>query len=383
MASVNILKIKNTQAGGKLIAHMCRYDGREGVEYKNQDIDCSRSCQNWVIGETGESWRQLQTRLESEVKEIDSRIPPRQLKSDRITLTSVSIPCPEQIQHNPEMLRKFFDLAYKCVQDFCGGHCGPGFVHMDEVHSYRDRDGALKESRPHMHVAVIPFTEERGVNCKAFMSRDRLREINRDLDQRCREKLGVKMLTGEAPAHRRVEEMKAESARAERIFEEAALRLARDSVKTLESRAQIAARTEYESRSALSALESKIEASEQRLTLLESPASDKRAIAGMVMLREEEYQALLHRDKNIQALESQTAQLREERRQRYRAEDRAREYKGALDMERMMNSPAQKERAIERAVEPYKRYLEERGLLEDFDRTMRISKSKSLGQTPR
>lgn len=383
MASVNIAKVKSAQAGGKLIAHMTRYDGREGVTYKNTDIDNTRLAQNWVVGETGESWRQLQTRLADEVKEIDSRIPPRQLKKDRVTLTTVSIPCPAGIEHDEARLHQFFDMAYRTLAEFCSGHCSPGFVHMDEVHEYRDRDGTLKESRPHMHLAMIPYTPERGVHCKSFMSRQRLIDINRELEERCVKELGLHFQTGEAPGRKTVEELKTESIRAEQIIELANLSMIRDEVRQEEQKARKALLAESASRKSAISLESRVAELEQRLDDLESPELDKKALAGRVMLREEEYRALLHRDRDIKALESLPAQLREERRQRYKAEDRVREYRGALDMERMMNSPTQKARAIERAVEPYRHYLEEHGLLEDFDRALRISKSKSLGQTPR
>ena len=212
MASVNLNKVKSAGSAGRLLAHMTRYDGQDvWTEYKNQDIDRERSSQNWVLHDTGESWRQLQTRLVDEVKDIDALQPPRRMKSDRVVLVTASIPCPAEIAHDNERLRVFFEMAYKTLSDFCGGHCSPGYVHFDEIHQYRDRQGHMQESRPHLHMALIPYTAERGVNCKAFMSRDRLREINRDLDRGCVRELGIHMLTGETPAHMSVERLKIDS----------------------------------------------------------------------------------------------------------------------------------------------------------------------------
>lgn len=199
MSSVDFSKCKGAGQAAARVAHMERHDGKD-VEYANRWIDKSRTHLNTVIGASGlvddvPSTRKTMARLKKRVREIDDVLPPKRVRKDRVTMVTLTIAAPDGLLKKDE--ERFFRIAYDEIATFCGGaeNCSDGFIHRDEQHEYIDTDGSRQTSRPHMHMAVIPFVEGVGVNGKQFETRSRMKELNEAIDRRCRKELHVQFMT--------------------------------------------------------------------------------------------------------------------------------------------------------------------------------------------
>lgn len=211
MSSVDFHKCHGGEAA-HLVSHAARHNGRD-VRYSNRHIDPYLSRDNFLVGASRFSgFATLEmSRLRRRIRDIDKQLPPKRRRKDRVTEISYVIPAPEGLEG--ENLRKFFELVHDELSVFSGGreNVSCGWVHLDEVHMYLDPSGVWKSSRPHMHVVGIPFVEGKGVNGKQFETRERMRSLNRSIDERCRRELGVPFLMHEEVPGRTVEELKRES----------------------------------------------------------------------------------------------------------------------------------------------------------------------------
>ena len=62
-----------------------------------------------------------------------------------------------------------------------------GYVHNDEETQYFDPiKKEFVTSRAHMHMQGIAWTDDFGINGKNFMTRERIIELNKRIDERCR-----------------------------------------------------------------------------------------------------------------------------------------------------------------------------------------------------
>lgn len=217
MSSVDFSKCKGAGQAAARVAHMTRHDGKDDVEYANKWVDKSRTHLNTVIGASGlvddvPSTRKTIARLKKRVREIDDVLPPKRVRKDRVTMVTLTIAAPDGLLKKDE--ERFFRIAYDEIAAFCGGveNCSDGFIHRDEQHEYIDTDGSKCTSRPHMHMAVVPFVEGKGINGKAFETRSRMRALNESIDQRCREELHISFMTRRrGRTGRTVEELQAMS----------------------------------------------------------------------------------------------------------------------------------------------------------------------------
>ena len=220
MSSINIKKLHGGEAAA-ILNHTHRHDGRPGVEYGNEHVDASRTLLNGVLRFRGapaqETAAEELDRLRRRVAEIDAVEPPARIRKDRVTLVSFEVPVPAGLP--PEREAEFFKAAFSEIARFCGGrqNCGTIRIHRDEVHDYLDPVTREKRtSRVHAHCVAIPYVEGRGVNCKAFTSRERLRQIQQAVDSRCRRDFGIPYLDGSRQRSRgSVEDLKIASARVE------------------------------------------------------------------------------------------------------------------------------------------------------------------------
>lgn len=224
MASVNILKCHGSEAAS-ILAHNHRHDGKD-VQYRNGHIDKSRSALNSVRYFEGQDAKATSHdeygRLRARVEEIDKAEPPKRIRKDRVTMCAFEIPAPAGLPAEKEA--KFFSLAYREIARMCGGaeNVSTLRIHRDEVHEYTDPlTKERRTSRVHAHVVGIPYVKGKGVNCKAFMSRQALRDLQRRLDDKCRQELGVAFMDGSRQKSRgTVEDLKRASARTEQELAE-------------------------------------------------------------------------------------------------------------------------------------------------------------------
>lgn len=219
MASANVMKLRGGAAAA-ILAHDHRHDGRD-VEYENEHIDKSLSGRNSV-----RYWRGVHDpemtaqgeyqRLQDRVAEIDRKEPPKRIRKDRVTMVGFEVPAPEGLP--PEQEGRFFSIAYKAFAKMCGGpqNVSTLRIHRDEVHDYLDpvtKD--VKTSRVHAHCVGIPYVPGKGVNCKSWMTRAALRDLQADIDRQCRAELGIAFMDGSRQRSRgTVEDLKRYSAQA-------------------------------------------------------------------------------------------------------------------------------------------------------------------------
>lgn len=220
MASVNIEKLHGS-AAASILAHNHRHDGKD-VEYANKHIDKNKISTNGSRYFNGIHGKNINAhddyeRLRRRVEEIDAQEPPKRIRRDRVTMIAFEIPVPEGLP--PEQESAFFSIAYRQFARMCGGakNVSTLRIHRDEVHEYTDPiTKERKTSRVHAHCVGIPYVPGKGVNCKAFMSRQALRDLQAAIDQRCRSELGVAFLDGSRQRSRgSVEDLKLASAKAE------------------------------------------------------------------------------------------------------------------------------------------------------------------------
>lgn len=202
MASVDWQKMKSGSQKSAILRHCLR----EHKNYSNKQVDLSQKDQNDILvnfqtqinpkyNTTGffkkekiNAKSELE-RLNERVQELDKVKPPKRIRKDRVTAVSFNVPLPDFI-NDRENAEKFFSDTYKIISDFCGGekNVSVGVTHYDELHTYYDNlIGEYVDSRPHMHIMGIPWTDEYGVNCKNFMTKKNMRQLNLEIDNYCRE----------------------------------------------------------------------------------------------------------------------------------------------------------------------------------------------------
>lgn len=207
MASANWMKA-TTQKAGAMKKHLGQKEREQG-NHTNPDIDQTLSKNNYALGcaDYGEAMESMKRRT----KAVDELIPPQRIRKDRVTCCFIELPCPRELTEKG-VSDDFFKKAYQTLSDFFGAqNVHGGFVHKDEVHTYTDKDKTLRTSLEHIHVLVSAYTPEKGINGKAFETKQRLKSLNKELDDMCVRTYGVRLNTQETPEHKSVERLKAET----------------------------------------------------------------------------------------------------------------------------------------------------------------------------
>ena len=188
MASVSWSKNKKGELD-KNLAHASRHDKKKNVDYDNPDIDPTKYGENYSIGGNWNRWRDERNRLLARVRKLDELHPPKRVRQDRVTSISYVISLPKGLIGSGKE-KEFFDMAYNELAEFSGGkeNLTTGYDHADEIHDYYDPIKREEvQSRQHLHVSGIPWTEEFGVNAKNFQTRSRMKELNDRINDKCLE----------------------------------------------------------------------------------------------------------------------------------------------------------------------------------------------------
>lgn len=221
MAGVNWKKV-TTQTAGAMKRHLGQYE-REHGNHSNEHIDKKLSHLNYCIG--CDDFSDAFTAMKKRVAEVDKLHPPDRKRADRKTACFLEIPCPNELRLQGKS-DDFFAKSFEVMQEFFGEeNVHGGFVHKDELHEYRDKDGSLKMSMEHMHLLVSAYAEwqqkdkktgemveRKGINGKNFETRPRLNKLNDMMQEMCQSEFGVSFNTGEKPQKKSVERLKNESA---------------------------------------------------------------------------------------------------------------------------------------------------------------------------
>lgn len=215
MASITIKKHTTQAACAGQINHIYRLNSN----YANKEIVPALKSNNGYI----QSPEQARENIINTIKEIDSRIPPKRLRADRKTVASLVVPAPRE-NISLEQTKQFFN---KMLQELLadGYNLVAAAYHVDEIHTYIDPgDKQQHQSRPHMHILVIPETDK-GCNMKSWLTKQRYREINSIADRACEKTLGYLFQDGtRAKSRGTVEIMKEQSAavaEAQKVMREA------------------------------------------------------------------------------------------------------------------------------------------------------------------
>lgn len=163
------------------IGHMCdHYERGKDIERSNENIDSSRTPQNYNLGPARELWQVDFIRQRTgEVK--------CQKRADVKVMCDWVITIPKDFQAaHPHREREFFERTYEFLTSRYGEkNVISAYVHKDEV-------------TPHMHFAFVPVTEDkrRGgfkVSAKEVLTRTDLRTFHGDLQAHLEKTLGVKV----------------------------------------------------------------------------------------------------------------------------------------------------------------------------------------------
>lgn len=221
MAGVNWKKV-TTQTAGAMKRHLGQYE-REHGNHSNEHIDKKLSHLNYCIG--CDDFSDAFDAMKKRVAEVDKLHPPDRKRADRKTACFLEVPCPNELRLQGKS-DDFFKKSFEVMQDFFGEeNVHGGFVHKDELHEYRDKDGSIKMSMEHMHLLVSAYAEwqqkdkktgemveRKGINGKNFETRPRLKKLNDAMQEMCQREFGVSFNTGEKPQKKSVERLKTESA---------------------------------------------------------------------------------------------------------------------------------------------------------------------------
>lgn len=205
MSSVDWRKVHNGSTELiKLISHAARYDDVSAdskVHYRNGFIDKRKTHENYKVSARRDRFGGVRffeiARLQDRIKRIDTELPPRRRRKDRVVAISFCVYKPEGISEENE--RAFFEMAYQHIAACCGGeeNLTVGYVHRDEIHQYIDAiTGEKRTSVAHMHVIGIPYLPGIGINGKQFMTADRMQALNESIDNECQRCFGCQFLTG-------------------------------------------------------------------------------------------------------------------------------------------------------------------------------------------
>ena len=193
MASVSLEKMTTIGACG---SQGIRHNFRTSQTHQNPDIDSDLSRNNlyWVRGmEQPEQIENIEDRkalakkgaakMRDYVSKADELIPPQRIRKDRKTFLSVTVVAPRDGMTTEELL-PFWEEARKAIEKEAGVPVLSYAVHADEVHAYTDH-GEKKQSRIHAQYEIPMWVDGKGINGKAFYTRDLPNRLNQGLDEVC------------------------------------------------------------------------------------------------------------------------------------------------------------------------------------------------------
>ena len=193
MASVSLEKMTTIAACG---SQGIRHNFRTSETHQNPDIDSDLSRNNlyWVRGmEQPEQIENIEDRkalakkgaakMRDYVSKADELIPPQRIRKDRKTFLSVTVVAPRDGMTTEELL-PFWEEARKAIEKEAGVPVLSYAVHADEVHAYTDH-GEKKQSRIHAQYEIPMWVDGKGINGKAFYTRDLPNRLNQGLDEVC------------------------------------------------------------------------------------------------------------------------------------------------------------------------------------------------------
>ena len=220
MASVNFQKCKGGASAKAIIRH-CDSEKRKNASHSNESIDTTKTDKNitYTFNFTKKDGTKYSKQLnyEETCQRYDKRIRAideggnTNKRKDRVTCFALCVPAPEGIK--PEDITLFYNGVNHILREKYGAkNFVNSYIHFDEVHDYKDAEtGQERTSRVHGHFFFIP--ERNGqLDGKWFSSRSNMVEVNKKIDDFCRERFGIRFMDGSKKKSRKsVEALKNES----------------------------------------------------------------------------------------------------------------------------------------------------------------------------
>lgn len=221
MASANWLKMSGGTDVKSKFRH-CDKDERLTVKHANEEIDTNLTHKNLSFGIFQGTYKEACDAYDERIKYIDKHAGlKKKPRKDRVTCVSWSIPQPEGM--SDDMASKWFTDVYDLLNTEYSDVLGAS-VHFDEVHEYVDAStGETVESRPHMHVYVLPVVEKDGFRRlvgKDFSKRENMVKLNNSIQKLTEDKYpGYTFMTGvkHPGEYQPVEDLKRRSKEAQAI----------------------------------------------------------------------------------------------------------------------------------------------------------------------
>ena len=213
MASLDMKKYTTAGACGLKI-HL---DDKERMTHmhSNTDIDINKTDRNYWIG--CKNYQDMINSWSARQIKADREHPPERIRKDRVTAVMVECKCPWEIAKQGKECNFFNDFYGFMIKKLGAENVHGLTVHVDEVHDYEER-GQIKTSMIHGHMMITPYAywqdskgmEHEGINGKHFLTREMLRELQKEFNELCLEKYGIEYQTHGEPKHRSVEDLKRE-----------------------------------------------------------------------------------------------------------------------------------------------------------------------------
>ena len=177
----------------------CDKNERLKVKHANEEIDTNLTYKNLSFGIFQQDYKSACHAYDERIEYIDKHAGlKKKPRKDRVTCVSWSIPQPEGMSE--DMASKWFTDVYALLNTEYSDVLGAS-AHFDEVHEYVDAStGETVESRPHMHVFVLPVVEKDGFRRligKDFSKRDKMIQLNNSIQKLTEDKYpGYTFMTG-------------------------------------------------------------------------------------------------------------------------------------------------------------------------------------------
>ncbi|WP_377863360.1 MobV family relaxase [Bacillus sp. R86525] len=149
-----------------------KHNQRQGKSKSNLDIDYSKSEQNYDL------LNQQKIRYESTIKQEISERVKRKLRANSVVLSEFVVTASPDYMNslNLEEQKRYFESSLEFIQKRYGKqNTLYAMVHMDEA-------------TPHMHIGVLPITEDNRLSAKDMFTRKELIALQQDFPMEMREK---------------------------------------------------------------------------------------------------------------------------------------------------------------------------------------------------
>lgn len=205
MASLDFAKYTSSALIG-LSVHFDQ-DKRKECNHANKHINKDLTDQNYFLEVA--DYKEIRKKIKKRATEVDTIVPPKRVRKDRIIFDVCEIKCPKQLL-DAGLSDAFFDSAYGFLKDYFGSDNVVGAaVHVDEVHDYYDsRKKGVQTSLEHMHAFVLPVTKEKGLNSKSFNTKKMYSDVQKKFDAHVYKEFGIHYMNDNKVLHQSVEQLK-------------------------------------------------------------------------------------------------------------------------------------------------------------------------------